>query len=307
MIELRGVCKRYRGRTDTTVLQEIDLAVDAGEVVLVSGATGAGKSTLLKLLYAAEVADRGRVSVFDRDLARLRRSSIAILRRHVGVIPQAFALLRDLSALRNVAVAMEVRAAPQRDILMRAAEALSAMGLSGALDTHVGTLSEGERQRVAIARAVVGEPSVLIADEPTAHLDSEGREMFIDVLIDVQSRGGVAVVATNDHALLAAGARCSWRHVELRDGRIELIADRRPSLIDAATESAELELPHLGTVAGSHDDHDELDLDLDADSDADIDLDLDQDDDEGSREWAEAMDTNVGVFPVAARAAGGMS
>lgn len=306
MIELRGVCKRYRGRTDTTVLQEIDLAVDAGEVVLVSGATGAGKSTLLKLLYAAELADRGRVSVFERDLARLRRSSIAILRRHVGVIPQAFALLRDLSALRNVAVAMEVRAMPQRDILMRAAEALSAMGLSGALETHVGQLSEGERQRVAIARAVVGEPSVLVADEPTAHLDSEGREMFIDVLIDVQSRGGVAVVATNDHALLAAGARCSWRHVELRDGRIELIADRRPSLIDTATESAEVgddELPYPGALAGGEDD-DELDLDLDGDGDVDLDLD---DDDERSREWVEAVDTNVVAFPVAARAAGGMS
>jgi hypothetical protein len=123
------------------------------------------------------------------------------------------------------------------------------------------------------------------------------------VLIDVQSRGGAAVVATNDHALLAAGARCSWRHVELRDGRIELIADRRPSLIDTATASVEIGLPYPHTLTG--DDDDELDLDLDADSDADVDL--GHEDDERSREWAEAVDTNVVVFPVAARAAGGMS
>jgi cell division transport system ATP-binding protein len=310
MIELRGVCKRYRGRTETTVLQEVDLAVDPGEVVLVSGATGAGKSTLLKLLYAAEVADRGRVSVFERDLARLRRSSIAVLRRHVGVIPQAFALLRDMSALRNVALAMEVRAAPQRDILMRAAEALSAVGLSDALETLVSQLSEGERQRVAIARALVGEPSVLIADEPTAHLDGEGREMFIDMLIDVQSRGGAAVVATSDHALLAAGARCSWRHLELRDGRIEVIADRRPSLIDTATESGEIALPYPHMMdaedSAEHELEPDMGPDVDVDLDADVDLDLDADEDERNREWEETVNTNVVAFPVAARA-GGMS
>jgi cell division transport system ATP-binding protein len=293
MIELRGVCKRYRGRTETTVLQEVDLAVDPGEVVLVSGATGAGKSTLLKLLYAAELADRGRVSVFERDLARLRRSSIAILRRHVGVIPQVFALLRDQSALRNVALAMEVRAAPQRDMLMRAAEALGAVGLASAMETLVGQLSEGERQRVAIARAMVGEPSVLVADEPTAHLDGEGREMFIDVLIDVQSRGGAAVVATSDHALLAAGARCSWRHVELRDGRIEVIADRRPSLIDTATESGEIALPYPHDVEVEDSGGVGVDLDLDLDAE-----------DERSREWEETVNTNVVAFPIAARAGG---
>ena len=287
MIELKRVSKRYRGRTETAVFQEIDLAVDPGEVVLVSGATGAGKSTLIKLLYAAEIADRGRVSVFGRDLARLRRSSIAVLRRHVGVVPQAFALLRDMSALRNVALAMEVRAAPMRDILMRAAEALSSVGMTSSVDTLVSALSEGERQRVAIARALVGEPSVLVADEPTAHLDSEGREMFIDVLIDVQSRGGCAVVATNDHALLSAGARCAWRHVELWDGALQVIADRRPSVLEIEVDEDD----DFGTETG------ELPV-MRPEADAD------GDDDEVSKEWEETVDTNVVVFPVAARAGG---
>jgi cell division transport system ATP-binding protein len=279
MIELKRVSKRYRGRVDSPVFQEIDLVVEPGEVVLVSGATGAGKSTLIKLLYAAEFADRGRVSVFGRDLARLRRSSIAILRRHLGVVPQSFALLRDMSALRNVALAMEVRAAPMRDILMRAAEALGSMGMTSSVDTLVSALSEGERQRVAIARALVGEPSVLVADEPTAHLDSEGREMFIDALIDVQSRGGCAVVATNDHALIAAGARCAWRHVELWDGALQVIADRRPSLVDTAADFSDDTPEDTGEFPA-----------------------LRPDEDEARQEWEETIDTNVVAFPVAARA-----
>ena len=280
LLEVKGLSAAYGL---VPALHRVDFYVDPGEVVLVSGATGAGKSTLIKLLYAAEFADRGRVSMFGRDLARLRRSSIAVLRRHVGVVPQAFALLRDMSALRNVALAMEVRAAPMRDILMRAAEALSSVGMTSSVDTLVSALSEGERQRVAIARALVGEPSVLVADEPTAHLDSEGREMFIDVLIDVQSRGGCAVVATNDHALLSAGARCAWRHVELWDGALQVIADRRPSVIELEVDD------DFGTDTG------ELPV---------MRPDADGDDEEVSKEWEESVDTNVVVFPVAARAGG---
>jgi ABC-type polar amino acid transport system ATPase subunit len=205
------------------------------------------------------------------------------------VVPQAFALLRDMSALRNVALAMEVRAVPMRDILMRAAEALGAVGMTSSVDTLVSQLSEGERQRVAIARALVGEPSVLVADEPTAHLDSEGREMFIDALIDVQSRGGCAVVATNDHALLSAGARCAWRHVELWDGTLQVIADRRPALLDVADDDEGDEFSgETGEIPVMR-------------PDADVDGD---DDEEVGKEWEETVDTNVVVFPVAARAGG---
>ncbi|WP_428263584.1 cell division ATP-binding protein FtsE [Haliangium sp.] len=281
MIELRGVSKRHRGRTQGAVFEDVELCVHGGEVVLISGPTGAGKSTLLKLLYAAELAERGRVSVFDRDLARLRRSSIALLRRHIGVVPQSFSLLSDLSALRNVALALEVRAEPQRDMLMRAAEALSAVGLAAEADTPVSRMSVGERQRVAIARALVGEPAVLLADEATAHLDGLGREMFIDVLIDVQSRGGAAVVVTTDHMLLSAGARCSWRHLELADGTLRVIADRRPELID-------------GSAATGADDRDELPATA-----APTKVDDDRDDAVG--EWEDGVDTNVVPFPVVAR------
>ncbi|ACY17964.1 cell division ATP-binding protein FtsE [Haliangium ochraceum] len=285
MIALNSVTKRFRGQEPQEVFGDIDLSIDAGEVVLVSGPTGAGKSTLLKLLYAAEFADRGRVTLFGRDPARLRRSSIALLRRHIGVVPQSFALLRNLTALRNVALALEVRAEPQRDVLMRAAEALSAVGLADHLDTLVSRLSDGQRQLVAIARALVGEPLLLIADEPTAHLDGIGREMFIDALIDVQSRGGAAVIATNDHALLCAGARCSWRHMALDGGALSMIADRQATLIDdLVAQSGEFPIPDIPSNKTP--------------SDQDLDHSVD--------EWEDSIDTNVVPFPVAA-SAGGMS
>lgn len=283
MIELEGVSKRYRGRSDEPIFSEVDLCVDAGEVVLVSGETGSGKSTLLKLLYAAEFADRGEVRVFGRNLARLRRSSIALLRHHVSVVPQGFALLSEMSALRNVALALEVRAVPRREMLVRAAEALSALGMGVHADTPVDELSIGQRQRVAIARALVGDPSVLVADEPTGHLDGPGRDTFIDQLIHVQSQSGAAVVATNDHRLLAAGAHYGWRHVELRGGTLHTVAHREPLPIGGYA-AYQVEIDGTGEDAG-----------------------LDGPGPEGwpegwEDEWEEVSRTNVVPFPVAARA-----
>lgn len=276
MIELQGVSKGYRGRGDAPVFADVDLSVDAGEVVLVSGETGTGKSSLLKLLYAADFADRGEVHVFGRNLARLRRSSIALLRRYVGVVPQSFALLSNLSALRNVALALEVRAEARRTMLVRSAEALSAMGMGAEAETTVSDLSIGQRQRVAIARALVGEPSVLVADEPTAHLDGPGREAFFDQLIELQSRGGAAIVATNDYRMLSAGARFGWRHMELQSGTLHLIAERQPQLIGGYA-SYQVEL------AGDDDEVAEV---------------------ERIDEWEEVSETNVVPFPVARRAGG---
>lgn len=283
MIELEGVSKRYRSRSGDPIFSEVDLCVDAGEVVLVSGETGSGKSTLLKLLYAAEFADRGEVRVFGRNLARLRRSSIALLRHHVSVVPQGFALLSEMSALRNVALALEVRAVPRREMLVRAAESLSALGLGADADTPVGELSIGQRQRVAIARALVGDPSVLVADEPTAHLDGPGRDIFIDQLIHVQSQNGAAIVASNDHRLLAAGARYGWRHVELRAGTLHTVAQREPLPIGGYA-AYQVEIEDMGEDSALAEPW------------------PDGVPDGVEEEWEEVSRTNVVPFPVAARA-----
>jgi ABC-type ATPase involved in cell division len=218
MIAIEGVTKRYAGRPDP-VLRGLDLRAAPGEVVLVSGETGAGKTTLLELCYAAGFADEGSVALFGRDVARLRRSSIALLRRRLGVVPQDLALLEERTALQNVALALEIRAVPRAELSVRAAAALGALDLAPLADTPVAELSMGQRQRVAIARAVVGEPMVLVADEPSAHLDAVGVEQLIDVLETLAARDASALLTSNDPRLWQAALRCGWRHLELRDGR----------------------------------------------------------------------------------------
>ncbi len=227
MIQLHGVHKRYRGRREKDVLLGVDLHVEAGDVVLVSGAASSGKTTLLELLYGACSADSGTVEVFGRDVAKLRRSSLALLRRRLGIVPQSLALLPGRSALDNVALALEVRAEPRRLIRSAAAEALSLVGLACDVDTPVSELSMGQRQLVAVARAISRQPAILIADEPSAHLDNPSRDLLVDVLGRMQDRGGAAVIATNDHKLLGLGAYRCWRHLELRQGALTVIAERR--------------------------------------------------------------------------------
>ena len=230
MIELQRVYKRYPGQSGRAVLDAIDLQVAPGEVVLLSGSGGAGKSTLLGLLYGACFATSGTVSVFGRDVARLRRSSIALLRRCVGVVPQSPALMLDSSVFDNVAITLEAQAEPRRTIRARTMSALQSVGLAERARCPITRLAAGETQWTAIARALVGEPQILIADEPTAHLDRHDRKRFIELVTRSGRRGAAAVIATNDHKLLCAGARYGWRHVELRDGALEVIADRKPEI-----------------------------------------------------------------------------
>lgn len=226
MIQLHGVCRRYRGRRQQPVLQGVDLCVQAGEVVLLSGAAGSGKTTLLELVYAAQMPDSGTVEVFGRDLSRLRRSSLTLLRQCIGVVPQTLTLLEDRSALDNVALALEVQAEPRQRMRARAAEALGAVGLACEADTPVSELSSGQKQLVALARALVRGPSILVADEPTTHMDTDGRKTLVQLLATGAADGAVAVVATNDHRLLSMGAHHGWRHVELHQGTLWAIANR---------------------------------------------------------------------------------
>ncbi len=216
MIELRGVhLERADGAGGRAVLDGVDLEVGDGEVVVITGPTGSGKSTLLSLLYGAAVADAGQVRLFGHDVRRLRRSSIALLRRRVGVVPQQLRLLADRTAVANVALALEVRGERPRAARLRAAEMLSRVGLAAAVDRPVELLSSGEAQRVAIARAAVGEPALLLLDEPTAHQDDAGRELVIELL----SRGsGVAV--SSDPELLAAARMRDWPVFELSGGHL---------------------------------------------------------------------------------------
>lgn len=218
MIQLQGVTKRCRGHN--LVLDGVDLTVAEGDVVVVSGATGAGKSTLLGLVYAATVPDVGVVEVFGRNVAKLRRTSLALLRQRIGVVPEHLGLLPDRSALDNVALALEIRAESLRTMRARAAEALGEVGLGCDVDAPVRALSFGQRQLVALARALVRDPAVLIADEPSAHLDQAGCDTLVSRVCAGTSRGMASLLSSNDPRLLDAAEQHGWRRVELCGGTL---------------------------------------------------------------------------------------
>lgn len=224
MIELRGVCKRFcSGRHEAVVLDGAELQVESGEIVALSGPTGAGKTTLVKLLYGAESVDAGSVKVFGHEVRRLRSSSVGLLRRRIGLVPQELRLLEDRTALENVALALEIRSQPGRVARIRAVDALSRLGLACSVDAPISILSIGERQRVALARAIVADPSMLLLDEPTSHLDGDGVLAVVALVREQQSRGGTCLVVTNDPRLLGLGALHEWRRLELRAGALRAV------------------------------------------------------------------------------------
>jgi cell division transport system ATP-binding protein len=220
MFVLDRVTKRYGRHGDIVALADVSLVLEENDFVLLTGPSGAGKSTLLRLLFAAERPDAGRVLLLGRDIGKLRRSSVPYLRRNVGVVFQDFKLLPERSALENVAIALEIRALGRREIRDRAAAALVAVGLGWKLGARPRELSAGEQQRVAIARAVVGDPAVLLCDEPTGNLDPKLTQDLLLLFADVHRRGTTVVLATHDREVVATGARLGWRHVRLEAGQI---------------------------------------------------------------------------------------
>lgn len=195
MIQLYNVTKQFG---TVTALRGVSLHVRRGEFILLSGPSGAGKTTLLRTIFAAEKPDEGQIVLAGRNISRLQRSAIPLLRRSIGVVFQDFKLLRGRTALQNVAIALEIRGHGARKVRERAALALHAVGLEGRADSLVDTLSGGEQQRVAIARAMVGSPDIVLADEPTGNLDPERSHDILDLLELEARRGTTVVLATHD-------------------------------------------------------------------------------------------------------------
>ncbi|MBI4511272.1 MAG: ATP-binding cassette domain-containing protein [Deltaproteobacteria bacterium] len=220
MLSLENVTKRYGRHGEVVALDDVSLSVGEGEFLILSGPSGAGKTTMLRLIFAAEQPDGGRIKIFNRDIGRLRRASIPYLRRNIGVVFQDFKLLPERTALENVALALEIRALPRREIHERAADALASVGLAWKLNVTPRRLSAGEQQRVAIARAVVGQPAILLCDEPTGNLDPKLTQDLLQLFSDVHRRGTTVLLATHDLGVMACGERLGWRRVELEMGKI---------------------------------------------------------------------------------------
>ena len=217
-LELRGISKSYdEGAAEVHALVDVDLHVDAGELVAVMGPSGSGKSTLLTIAGGLETPTRGEVLVDGSALSSISANDRARLRRRaIGYVFQDFNLLAGLTAAENVSLPLELDGTPVRRARVAAFAALDRLGVRDKADRFPDDLSGGERQRVAIARAVVGERTIILADEPTGALDSVNGEMVMRLLRNVCKAGVAGVVVTHDAQL------ASWadRIVFLRDGHL---------------------------------------------------------------------------------------
>ncbi|WP_411130282.1 ABC transporter ATP-binding protein [Streptomyces sp. x-19] len=214
VINLSDVVKSYG---DLTVLHEVDLQVRRGELAAIVGPSGSGKSTLLNLIGTLDRATSGTIRVAGQDVGVLDDQQLSALRaRHLGFIFQQYHLAPGRSALDNVADGMLYAGLPQRERRERAAVALERVGLAHRARHRPYELSGGEKQRVAVARAVVGEPDLILADEPTGALDTKSGESVMGVLRDLNADGATIVIITHDQEIAA----CLPRQVWVRDGEI---------------------------------------------------------------------------------------
>ena len=222
LVQARGICKSFgEGETCIPVLKSIDLDVSSGEVLLLVGPSGSGKTTLLSVLAGILDADEGQLHILDQSIPELSSSDKTLFRReHLGFIFQQYNLLPTLTAAENAAVPLLIRGVPKNEAIQHGSDVLGELGMGERAKALPNRLSGGEQQRVAIARALVGDPQLLLCDEPTASLDGETGHRVVEQLHRIgKSPGRAVIIVTHDSRIFEFGDRI----VHMEDGQIQQV------------------------------------------------------------------------------------
>ncbi|MGB9183143.1 MAG: ABC transporter ATP-binding protein [Solirubrobacteraceae bacterium] len=223
LLELDDVTKTYPGAPPIQAVRAVNLTLGQGELVGIVGPSGSGKTTLLQLMGTLDRPTSGRVRITGLDVATMADEDVAYLRAtRIGFVFQQFFLAEHSTVLDNVADGLLYAGIPLKQRRQRALDALGLVGLAQRPHARPTQLSGGQRQRVAIARALVGEPAIVLADEPTGNLDQTTGQSILSLIDQLHRAGSTIVVITHDHAI----AERMPRKVEIIDGRI--VADTRP-------------------------------------------------------------------------------
>jgi putative ABC transport system ATP-binding protein len=223
LIAARALTKTYRlGRVDVPALRGVDIELAAGEFVAITGPSGSGKSTLMHILGCLDTATSGHYAIDGEDVSRLQGKALARVRnRKVGFVFQTFNLMPRLTVEENVALPLKYRGGiPRPERRARALRLLDRLGLGDRVGHRPDELSGGQRQRVAIARALIGEPAILMADEPTGNLDSHAGAAVLETFDELHALGHAIVLVTHDPNVAARAQRV----IHITDGRVAQLA-----------------------------------------------------------------------------------
>lgn len=222
LLELERVSKTYiQGKVEVPALRDVDLTIEAGEFTAIAGPSGSGKTTLLNLIGCLDTPSEGTIRLEGRDLSTLSRDELADIRRaKIGFIFQSYNLIPVLTAKENVAFSLLLLG--RKDLEPKVTEILAEVGLRGLEHRRPSELSGGQQQRVAIARALVKEPAIVLADEPTANLDSETGRSVLKLMRELNAKRGITFVFSTHDPMVMEFSR---RLITLRDGRI--VSDER--------------------------------------------------------------------------------
>ena len=218
MIQINNVYKNYNTKkTKIEVLKDVNLKIKEGEFISILGPSGSGKSTLLNLIGGLDLPNNGTVLVDDLEITRLGGKELANFRnKTVGFVFQFFNLLPRVSALENCILPLIYSSTPVTDKKARAQNVLKLVGLEKRFNHKPSELSGGEQQRVAIARAIVGDPKIILADEPTGNLDSKTGEEIMEIFLDLNKKGKTIIMVTHEETL----AKKTHKIVKIKDGQI---------------------------------------------------------------------------------------